>query len=223
MIRFRLLMILSVAGICAVTLAPSAQTPLMKTGSVVQGATMLSPRSGHTATLLADGRVLIAGGMRRNQDFYRSAELFDPATGRFTTTGEMLVARVGHAAVLLGSGKILIVGGWIGHGVTDEAELYDPQTGKFSAIAHMVTKRGQPSATLLQDGNVLIACGAGDNDGSGSSIVSAEIFDAAKLTFRATGAMHHARISGHRDAVNRWSGAAGRRARSRGECNRRAV
>src|SRR5215831_15601484 len=69
-------------------------------GSVVAAAPMLSPRSGHSATLLPDGKVLIAGGMRRNQDFYRSAELFDPSTGRFQSAGEMNVARVGHAAVL---------------------------------------------------------------------------------------------------------------------------
>ncbi len=105
---------------------------------------MLAPRSGHTATLLPDGRVLIAGGMRRNQDFYRSAELYDPTSGKFQPTGDMLMARVGHAAVLLPSGKVLIAGGWIGHGVTDEAELYDPATGKFTPIAHMKTKRGRP-------------------------------------------------------------------------------
>src|SRR5579863_10087491 len=52
-------------------------------GSVSAAAPMLEPRSGHTATLLSDGRVLIVGGMRRNQDFYRSAEFFDPATGKF--------------------------------------------------------------------------------------------------------------------------------------------
>src|SRR5260370_31937186 len=64
-------------------------------GSLQAGTPMLEPRSGHTATLLPDGRVLIAGGMRRNQDFYRSAELYDPATGKFQPTGAMTLARVG--------------------------------------------------------------------------------------------------------------------------------
>src|SRR5579862_3122961 len=58
-------------------------------GKLAPAAPMLEPRSGHSATLLSDGRVLIAGGMRRNQDFYKSAELFDPATGKFQLTGEM--------------------------------------------------------------------------------------------------------------------------------------
>src|ERR1700740_2296729 len=121
---------------------------------------MLEPRSGHTATLLQDGKVLMAGGMRRNQDFYSSAELFNPATGRFQATGAMSIARVGHAAVLLRSGKVLIVGGWVGHGCTDAAEIYDPATGRFTALPRMTTKRGQPGATLLGSGDVLITGGA---------------------------------------------------------------
>jgi hypothetical protein len=154
---------------------------------------MLAARSGHTATLLPDGKVLIAGGMRRNQDFYRSAELFDPATGTFQSTGEMLMARVGHAAVLLQTGKVLVAGGWIGQGPTNEAELYDPATGKFTAISPMAVKRGRAEATLLRDGNVLIIGGA-DGGGAGSNIVSAEVFDIVTSKFRPTGSMHHARV-----------------------------
>ena len=98
----------------------------IRVGSVAPVASMLEPRSGHTATLLPDGRVLIAGGMRRNQDFYKSAELYDPSTGKFQATGEMNERRVGQVAVLLRSGKVLIAGGWVGHSCTDSAELYDP-------------------------------------------------------------------------------------------------
>jgi Kelch motif/Galactose oxidase, central domain len=195
--RSPLFLIGIVAGICVVAIALSvpASTSRASVGSVVSGAEMLAPRSGHTATLLPNGRVLIAGGMRRNQDFYRSAELYDPRSGKFQPTGEMLVARVGHAAVVLRSGKVLIAGGWIGHGTTDEAELYDPATRKFSPIAHMITKRGRPEATLLRDGNVLITGGGADNDGPGSTITSAEIFDASTLKFRPAGGMHIARIA----------------------------
>ena len=153
---------------------------------------MLEPRSGHSATLLPDGRVLIVGGMRRNQDFYKSAELYDPATGKFQPTGEMSQSRVGQIAVLLPSGKVLIAGGWVGMGGTDSAELYDPATGKFTLIAKMTTPRGRPSATLLTNGDVLIAGGERrDNE----SLASAEIFHPSTLTFLPTGAMHRARIS----------------------------
>lgn len=162
-------------------------------GSVRAAVPMLEPRSGHSATLLGDGRVLIAGGMRRNQDFYKSAELYDPATAEFLATGEMGLGRVGQAAVLLGSGKVLIAGGWIGHGCTDEAELYDPGTGKFAVIGRMRAQRGRPTATMLTNGDVLIAGGA-DHDTPGG-IASAEIFKADTLTFEAVGPMHEARIA----------------------------
>ena len=157
---------------------------------------MLEPRSGHTATLLPDGKVLIAGGMRANQDFYKSAELYDPATGKFQPTGEMNQRRVGHVAVLLTSGrvsgKVLIAGGWAGDGGTDSAELYDPATGRFTAIAKMTSRRGRPSATLLPDGNVLIAGGEERNN---LPLASAEIFEVNTLSFHSTGSMHLARIS----------------------------
>jgi Kelch motif/Galactose oxidase, central domain len=163
-----------------------------RAGSVVAATSMLEPRSGHTATLLPNGKVLIAGGMRRNQDFYTSAELYDPAAGKFQATGEMNQRRVGHIAVLLGSGKVLIAGGWVGSGGTDSAELYDPATGKFSRISPMTSRRGRPSATLLPNGDVLIAGGERvDNQ----SLASAEIFHAKTLSFQPTGSMHHARVS----------------------------
>ncbi len=162
-------------------------------GSLTPAAPMLEPRSGHSATLLPNGKVLVAGGMRRNQDFYKSAELYDPATGKFQPTGEMSLGRVGHIAVLLHSGKVLIAGGWVNLGATDSAELYDPASGKFTAIGKMTTRRGCPSATLLANGDVLIA-GGEDHDGPGAQLASAEIFRAATLQFAPTGSMHRARI-----------------------------
>ena len=153
---------------------------------------MLEPRSGQTATLLPDGKVLIAGGMRGNQDFYKSAELYDPGTGKFQRTGDMSIARVGHIAVLLRSGKVLVAGGWVGHGGTNSAELYDPATRKFTPISKMNSLRGGPSATLLTDGDVLIAGGEESNN---KSLASAEIFQVRTLSFQPIASMHHARVS----------------------------
>jgi hypothetical protein len=182
------------AGIAMVIVTTGISVrPAAEVGSLVAGSPMLEARSGHTATLLRDGRVLIAGGMYRNQEFYKSAELYDPVTKQFQAAGEMNFARVGHAAVRLQSGRVLIVGGWIGHGCTDSAELYDPSTGKFVVIAKMASRRGQPSATLLSNGDVLIAGGA-DHDTPGG-IASAEVFHADTLRFEPIEPMHFARIS----------------------------
>ena len=181
----------TVAAAAFRTVSPTASISA-SAGSLKPSMPMLEPRSGHTATLLPDGKVLIAGGMRRNQDFYKSAELYDPATSKFYPTGEMHERRVAHIAVLLPSGKVLVAGGWVGGGGTDSAELYDPATGKFTPIARMTSSRGRPSATLLSNGDVLIAGGEKrDNE----SLASAEIFHVSTLTFQPTGSMHHARVS----------------------------
>ena len=106
-------------AVCTMTLVLTASAfhwpsvSVARTGTVLSATPMLEARSGHTGTLLPNGKVLIAGGMRRNQDFYRSAELYDPSTGKFVYTGDMNMGRVSHAAVLLNSGKVLIAGdGW---------------------------------------------------------------------------------------------------------------
>ena len=168
--------------------------PLESIGAVRAAPSMLEARSGHTATLLRDGRVLITGGMRRNQDFCRSAELYDPAVGRFRPAAEMHEPRVGHVAVLLNSGKVLVAGGWVGRGPTNTAELYDPSTGKFVLLgSRMTVPRGDARATLLQNGDVLITGGA-DHDAPGG-IASAEIFQASTLSFHSIAPMHYARVS----------------------------
>src|SRR5271169_4666853 len=96
--RSRLLVVVCITVTFALGAAAFRATvpSTVQVGSLTSAGQMLNPRSGHTATLLLNGKVLIVGGMRRNQDFYKSAELYDPATGKFLAAGDMSVGRVGH-------------------------------------------------------------------------------------------------------------------------------
>jgi len=150
---------------------------------------MTEQRASHTATLLPDGKVLIAGGFRKehggdDEAYSSTAELFDPRTNKFSTTGEMSYKRGGHTATLLAGGMVLIAGGWNLMGVISSAELYDPASEKFTTIGSMNIRRGGFTATLLTDGRVLI-CG-----GTGRDVTAtAELFDPARKTFTPTGGM----------------------------------
>jgi uncharacterized protein (DUF2147 family) len=163
------------------------------TGKFTQTGKMADARAAHTATALRDGRVLIVGGGSGHypsENVYRSAEVFDPATGKFTPTGQMSVARHKHAAVLLPSGRVLIVGGsdnrdW--HGEYASAEIYDPASGTFSATGAMSTPRFKlpAAAALLPNGKVLVAGGG----------LFAELFDETTGTFaKVQGSLRAARL-----------------------------
>lgn len=123
---------------------------------------MNAERAAHTATLLPDGKVLIAGGFREegtSEVAISSAEIFDPATNTFTPTNDLNEPRNGHTATLLPNGKVLLAGGWNQHGRTATAEVYDPQTGAFEYTGSLMALRQGLTATLLHNGQVLIAGG----------------------------------------------------------------
>lgn len=155
-------------------------------------------RDCHSATLLQNGTVLIAGG-RNGNTALSSAELFDPATGSFTPTGSLATARCAHSATLLQNGQVLVAGGYNfgsngGLPTITAAEIYDPGTGTFSATGPLGTGRSGHSATLLADGKVLVAGGLNSNGGySYVTLASAELYDPVAATFSATGSMNAAR------------------------------
>ena len=166
-------------------------------------------RGTHTATLLQDGRLLIAGGDDgggRLDAITDTVELYDPSTGRWEPADIMGRQRTQHAAVLLNDGRALLVGG---AGVVQakideqqkdqsliETDLFDPTSGSWSFAADISTPRDNIAATLMPDGSVLIA---GGDDGSGtdtSVLASAEVFDPAAGQWSSTGSMSQPR-QGH--------------------------
>lgn len=146
---------------------------------------MAVSRAGHSATLLPDGRVLVAGG---TTDGTHSAELFDPTSSSFAPTiGGMVYTRTGHCAGLLPNGRVLIAGGGDSKGTLFKtAEVFDPATESFTATGDLNQVRKGATATVLANGKVLIA---GGQDSGGALLSSAELYDANTGTFTLTGNM----------------------------------
>jgi hypothetical protein len=165
----------------------SIQVSALAAGFTATG-TMLNARASHTATLLLDGTVLMAGGLnienidRQEFDFpIASAELFDATSGTFAATGSMATARSGHNATLLANaalantasyGKVLVAGGG---GQT--AELYNPASRLFTETGPLLVIRTGETATLLNTGGVLVV---------GGGTATAELYNPASGLFTAT-------------------------------------
>jgi hypothetical protein len=153
--------------------------------------------AGGTATALGDGSVLVAGG---HLPAISTAERYDPASERWTATGDMATARRGHTATRLADGRVLIAGGVTccdaaGEVLTGAAEVYDPGTGAFHPTGSLVTARALHTATLLADGRVLVTGGFVAVDGS--TTAAAEIYDPSTGAFSAAGVMQASRTGHH--------------------------
>ncbi len=150
-------------------------------------------RADHTATLLPNGKVLVAGGYNGGPEL-SSAELYDPASGTWTHTGSLNTARREHTATLLPNGKVLVAGGLNSGSSLTSAELYNPANGSWTPTTRSLNDaRFAHTATLLPNGKVLVAGGLNGFPG-GSILSSAELYDPATGTWTATGSLNTARV-----------------------------
>ncbi len=135
-------------------------TPLNAQSTWISTGSLITKRTDHSATLLHNGKVLVAGGSDGSASL-SSAELYDPSTGVWSQTGSLITARATHIAVRLPNGKVLVAGGSSDNPFRSltSAELYDPNTGIWSATGDLSVGRQAPLAVLLQNGKVLVAAG----------------------------------------------------------------
>lgn len=161
-------------------------------GSFLNVSSMTTARTEHTATLLQNGQVLVAGG-QGNFGAPSSAELWNPANGAWTATGSLGTARYSHTATLLPDGKVLVTGGE-GAGSNlflATSELYDPTARTWATTGPLNTARMAFTATLLNNGKVLVAGGFGYSN----ALSSAELYDPSAGTWTSTGSLTNARYA----------------------------
>jgi hypothetical protein len=150
--------------------------------------TLINARWLHTATLLANGKVLVTGGSGPNNRL-ATAEVYDSTTGIWTATGAMHAARDNHTATLLPNGKVLVAGGLGNNGSLASGELYDPATGAWTVTGTLISGRSSHTATLLPNGTVLVTGGTQN----GNYLNSAEVYDPVTGIWTATGWLNTAR------------------------------
>jgi hypothetical protein len=144
---------------------------------------MLTNRLQHTATLLADGRVLIAGGITGSggRISLDSTEIFDPASGNWIGSGSLNKARCQAASIRLPNGKVLLTGGRIATTTLSDAALFDPASGLWTIATPMNSPRYNHTMSLLPNGLILVTGGASSSSPSG--VASTELYDPTDQTW----------------------------------------
>jgi hypothetical protein len=156
-----------------------------RSGNWTAANAMATAREQHTATIMTDGRVLVAGGLQGSggsTSALASAEVYDPVSGAWTAAASMSAARAGHTATAFANGRVLVVGGENQGGAVAGAELYDPATNKWSAAGQLQRARYGHAAVLLTNGKVLVV---GGRASASAPISSTELYDPAANSWSA--------------------------------------
>lgn len=194
-VRYSYELLARIACLMALVLATALSFAWTPTGS------MRTARASHTATLLPNGLVLVAGGTGDNNAALASSELYNPASGTWSSTGNLHVARVSARAVLLPNGKVLTMGGCLSNdcltSTTRSAEIYNPATRTWTVTGSMRTTRAQFVAVLLPTGKVLVAGGCTSYDANGclATTTAAELYNPDTGTWASTGSMRVTRMA----------------------------
>ena len=149
--------------------ATPSETPI----DVTPGVALQTSRALHTATRLADGKILLVGGTQNAWDGLADVEIFDPTTGQTSRAAPLHAAQFYHSATLLPDGRVLVVGG-AGGGWLNDAEVYDPSTDMWTAVPPLYSHSNNHTATLMKNGRVLVV---GGGIGSCQATERVEIFD----------------------------------------------
>lgn len=161
------------------------------TGRIERVASLGTARAVHTATALASGRLLVAGGMGAGGTSLASAEVIDVSAARVQPLAPMAHARAGHTAVALPDGRVVLAGGYDG-GYLSSVEVFDPARQRFQPLGELSEGRSGHTATLLRDGRILIVGGVGRG---WTFLSSAEVLDPRSGRSQPVGSMRVARES----------------------------
>lgn len=165
-------------------------------GKLTEISSMIQKRAAHTATLLKDGRVLIAGGIVEdgsgNELPLTNSEIYNPETNQFNKISGLVEQHCNHSASLLESGEVLIIAGWKTGARSDAIEIFNPETNTFRLATRLEKPLQAHNAVLLNDGKVLIV---GGNFSESDYAMNAYLYDYKTNSLTKTGKLNYGRMA----------------------------